>query len=1321
MKTQKLLNHYAAASMLLCLGVSNIQIVSAATANLSDTPLFLTTHAESNMFFIYDDSGSMASEMLTPQDNGDLGGVYCHENTSPDPATVAFNTKCAGGSGTSLMYIYAKDTKSFPAGQGIVGKNSAGKDVPINNGDGAPVAAWYLRSHDYNAQYYNPNTVYKPWPPSSNATTTTFYPNSSPTAAPVSPLSTTVVDLTRTDWSGLTGIQAAHYYTWKDTNGDGLPTSGEGTLVQISTPTELQNFANWFTYYRTRSLAARGSVGSVISDIGNNVQMRVGFMAINDGSNNTKMTSISTPNNTDPSSPGVKNRRSVLNSLYKLSAANGTPLLDSLQKAGNYFACDGNATPFTTSDCALDPAVKACQQNFIVMITDGEYNGSYTAAPGRDIADNLISTSPRAGDTAFDGDPYASNASNTLADLAMYYYEHDLDGNNMNNQVPTVCGVDENAGQHAVFYALSFGISTDIIQPPFHPQLNIAPNNCTVTTIPDPYNYINPKTGLTASISGWKTSGWPWKDATTDPHYRINDLVHATFNGRGKYYPATSPELLVAGLKDTVSNINSRRGAAAAVGLNSTSNTTGTQVYFARFYSGNWFGELSADTLDPLTGALIAHAWDAHGTTAGLLNTLSNDQVRDPDNDSILVAPAPAPTGYQSANSTSITRAVVTFNPGAIAAPYGIGFHWTKLASAQKDDLRTNSSGTLDPDAIAQMRLNYIRGDHRCETGYTTDLTRDRCPDAAKIFRTRKDNTSNFTRLGDFINSSPIYVGTPVGGYPNTAPFPTGGDTYQNFKDGVSNAAFSSVSNNAKTRTPMLYLGGNDGMLHGFNTTSGQEVFAYIPNTLFAAATPVNGADGLHKLTEAGQHRSYVDLTPTIADAYTETPSDPTKKWRSILVGGLRHGGKGIYALDITDPDYLISATGSIREDHTAEKVMWEFNDATSPGNMGYSYSQPVIAPLRIGSGNTVNDIAWFAIFGNGYNSTNGNAILYLVKLSGPSGTGSVYTIDTGVGNPASTSGVTPNGLSSPAVIDVDGDGIYDRVYAGDLYGNMWVFNLAGLPSSWTNTAASTLFTAKNGSGEVQPITVKPVVMRNTATASGTAPNLLVLFGTGQYMAEGDQTSTSTQSFYGVWDNGTRNLTRTDLQSQLITTVNASFNVTTTTTTTKTIRILNNGSVDYTTKHGWSMDFDPRERIVSKATLLGNTLIFPTIVPSDAGCGGGGTSWLMAVNPLNGNTPGISVFDVNGDHSIGNPDDYLAPGGSSPQIIAGLQNPNMTPDYAYAAPSNTASGNNPKPCAKGSYIQAIGTATNATTTAQSMCVEGGSGKPGRYSWHQVGF
>ncbi len=1167
--------------------------VLAAPGTLPKSPLFLSAAVEPNVYFIFDDSGSMEWENLVaggsqglPFLSGWSGNYYMFPtvNNGLDQIYINSGSSCTSGSRQGCFPY------TTPAETSVSG-------------------AWRTRNHNYNALYYNPEITYRPWP-GKDTSNNNLYADASPTAAPVDPNGTATMDLTQNftflnytanlGWYQET-IFPARYYTWTDTNGNGVVDTTDGrTLVEIrpgstytgsanrtdcaAAPTctyaeEIQNFANWFTYYRKRQYVGKNAVGSAVN---NTDDKRMGLDIFN-GGNQINAASMS----------NTTNKSNFLQTLYGLNlpcdwnTCPGTPARTALQRVGDLY--EGSSSPI------LGPtAGGACQQNFSILVTDGHWNGG---SPG-------VGNTDGDGNTAYDGAPYADSFSNTLADVAMHYYERDLKPSTHDNLVRTTTE-DPNPAQHMVTFGIAFGLS----------------------------GTLDPNTDDPTSAS---FPGWPDPTDNQDDE-RIDDLWHAAYNGRGTFLSAQTPDDLVTGLNNALGEIAGRKGSAAAVAFNTTSLNTNSELYLALFNSGDWDGDLLAFPLNAVTGAVSStSSWSA----ANKLDAMTS-------------------------------RTILTYNPSVAD---GVAFQWNDLDSSQQNDLRTNSSGTLDSVAAGLARLGFIRGDRGCEASNTSDPCNYVDAGTGTSF-TSKSFRDRASRLGDIVHSAPVYVGAPELSYPAAAPFPTtSGQTYADFR------------NNYANRSGTVYVGANDGMLHGFRASDGQEILAYIPSMVYSTGA----AEGLHYLTEPGyNHLFYVDLSPTVSDAYIQTTPTGGTGWKTILVGGLRGGGRGLFALDVTNPGGF-SETGSA----PADTVMWEF---THP-DLGYTYSEPKIALQKTGN----NSGEWVVIVGNGYNSTggtgsvcDGEAALFVLNiedgLDGIWSSGDYDVICTGVGSPSDR-----NGLATPAIVDSDNDGTVDRVYAGDLKGNLWVFDLSNGNRKVAYKQGNTpkpLFTAASG----QPITVEPEVVGNTdvTTSASNAPNLIVLFGTGQYLVSADTTSTTTQSFYGVWDHGTHSLTRGDLVAQTITN----------STTNANARELTANTVDYlktSPDEGWYVDLpDSGERSITNPLARGSVVLFNTTIPDADPCLGGGSGWFMALDFLSGGRPADPVFDLNNDGVVDALDKLNgnAPGG-------------MRLDPKIGMPTETACmGNN---C----YTSGTNVTTGDEVDKTVMKDLGGIGT-GRFSWEEL--
>lgn len=459
-----------------------------------------------------------------------------------------------------------------------------------------------------------------------------------------------------------------------------------------------------------------------------------------------------------------------------------------------------------------------------------------------------------------------------------------------------------------------------------------------------------------------------------------------------------------------------------------------------------------------------------------------------------------------------------------------------------------NSLGINHAEAIA-----YLRGDQSLENSTSKPLRR----------RT--------TRLGDIVNSSPLIV-SPLNDYGYRS---LGG------ADPYDYAAY--LATKKASRKPMVFVGANDGMLHAFHGESGVEQFAYVPvaslghmgNLLF----PYRAED---KDDQVFTHRYYVDGPINVSDAYY------SGSWKTVLVGALGAGGRGVFGLDVS------SATS-----FAASGVLWDINDRSSDvnikNNIGHVLAKPVIVPVKVGT-----SVSWKAIFGNGYNSINNRAVLFIVDIA----TGAVTTVQ------AAEAGYSgPNGLGEVIVLDrfvgstaaTGRDGYADTVYAGDQNGAVWKFDLRSASPAAQTTP---FFIATDAAGDRQAIT------GGFEAASGPRSGVMLYFGTGSFSFVNDPTDKQVQTFYGVLDTGT-SVTRADLQQQ---------SVLTQATGSRTTSMLAMGAG----KKGWYINLlvgsvGTGERFVGTPRVESGIVFFATFDPNSTdACATGGTNRLYGLSALNG-------------------------------------------------------------------------------------------------------
>lgn len=873
---------------------------------------------------------------------------------------------------------------------------------------------------------------------------------------------------------------------------------------------EETNYKNWYKYYRTRMLAAQTYIGLAFRGIKDT--NRVGFARINK-STSTTIDGTATDTILLPVKEfNATNRSTFYSTLYNVSASGWTPLRRAMDSVGVYFSRGANGgSPWADNPSNItNPGnFSQCRQSYNILMTDGYWNdASATTDAAQANVDGTDGTAiTRPGNTNYVYTavaPYSDQQSNTLADVAMYYWNRDLaPGDVLANKVPTTASDPVAVWQHLTQYTVGFGVEG---------KLNTDYPNLTNSEILQ---------RITAgSIS--------WPDPSSDDPSKLDDLWHAAVNSRGGFFNASNPTEFVSALNSTLKEIESYSGSFSVTAANSTSISADSAIYQAGFLSG-WVGRFYKYTLNATTGVV-------------------------------------SDTPTKATTPEAVDRNILTWGASGAAAT----FTWSNLSETEKSNLNTNPD-TGVADTSGESRLNYLRG---IQSGEVQN---------GGSFRNRKlsAGTTGTAVLGDIINSSAVYVSNEDYGYADkvSALTETEKTSYKTFN----------ASTDKSSRTKMVYVGANDGMLHGFDVGTLVEKFAVVPSAVYPKLNLLTSTDYAHEY--------YVDGSPVVGDAYINS------SWKTVLLGSTGAGGKSVFALDITDPAHF-----------AAGKLMWQFDtsNTTYANDIGYSIPHPSIVRLHNGK--------FVALIANGYNSTNGHAVLFIVDIEDGS---VIKAIDTGVGS--------DNGLSSPAPADKDGDRITDYVYAGDLKGNLWKFDLSS--DTVADWAATKLFTACSedtcSDSNRQPITSKPEAMRHPKGG------IMVLFGTGSYFSTSDNAAARIEAIYGVRDYGSVNLIRTNLIKQKIL------------AEADDTRIVSNTEVDYSTKKGWYLPLvypdtsttATGERVVNDVVLSSSKLIITTLIPSAASsCDPGGNSWLMELDPINGARLNYVVLDINNDGALNDSD-----------------------------------------------------------------------------------
>ena len=398
-----------------------------------------------------------------------------------------------------------------------------------------------------------------------------------------------------------------------------------------------------------------------------------------------------------------------------------------------------------------------------------------------------------------------------------------------------------------------------------------------------------------------------------------------------------------------------------------------------------------------------------------------------------------------------------------------------------------------------------------------------------------------------------------------------------------------------------IYVGANDGMLHAFKASNGsvagsagRELFGFIPSEVISR---------LKNLTSTGySHEFFVDGDVVVSPKTVETGN------KNLLFAALGRGGKGLFGLDVSNP----ATFGNTN-------FLWEYTPAgstvaASDADLGLMLGRPVYVKMNGGKG--------AVIVGNGYNSTSGKAVLYIFLLDTSGQVTEVKKID--------TLADSDNGLATPGFTDVDGNGTVDFIYAGDLKGNVWKFDVSGTTSSsWVVSLTGVpLFVAKDASDIRQPITAPMTVSINTVAGDTHEGKRFVFFGSGSYFQTGDPANTSTQTWYGLIDENSAITARTQLTVRSVATSG--------TFTGKPVRSFSAAVVgDMIGKKGWYLDFTSPagERMVTRSVvykLAIPTLISSSIIPAASDpCIPGGTGYVNALSPFSGGSVTTGILDVN--------------------------------------------------------------------------------------------
>jgi type IV pilus assembly protein PilY1 len=757
----------------------------------------------------------------------------------------------------------------------------------------------------------------------------------------------------------------------------------------------------------------------------------------------------------------------------------------------------------------------------------------------------------------------ALNISDTLADVGYYYYQNDLRTAALGNCTNTITNTGGSTTYSNLCENNVLGSGKDSNQQQHMTTFTLGLG--VSGTIQYESNYES--AGDIAGVSQYfdinnGTVNWP---NPTNQDAKIDDLWHAAVNGRGTYYAANNAETLSAGIRGALAGVAAQVGSSSAAATSNLEPVAGDNfVYVALYRTVKWDGDLLSYTIDPNSGVISTTAlWSAQ---TNLDATVAAAQAASAGTDGRTIkyfnsAATNKLKDFTNANLTTDGK-IANFSNFCTKSPI------PDQCGTDSGDLNATQKGLANASANL---IKYLRGSavNEEETGVDT---------ANRLYRDREHV------LGDIVNAVPVYVKKP-------------GFTYDTFD--TTYAGFK-TANIARLGT--TYVAANDGMLHAIDATAGTERWAYVPSFVMG---------NMWKLADRsyGDNHTYLtDGSPTVADICTglkngagnEQLCNSAGDWKTILVAGLNKGGCGYYALDVTDP--------------ANPKGLWEFSNA----NLGYSFGNPVVAKRADGT--------WVVIFTSGYNNYpsngcgttgDGNGHVFVVNAATGALLEDIVTYTTGT-TPAGTT-ATPNGLAKlNAYIDNAALPIVDRLYGGDLLGNVWRFDIDSkyLPAG---KEAVLLAALKDGSGNAQPITTKPEL--GEVKAGGSNYNV-VFVGTGKYLGNDDRADTSQQSIYALKDqltaSGITTLrgTGSTMVPRTLTQTSASSNGA---LAGRTIRTISGSTMDWTSADGWYFDFNPGgtspgERVNVDMQLQYNVLTLAGNVPESNMCSVGGSAYLYYVD-----------------------------------------------------------------------------------------------------------
>lgn len=599
--------------------------------NLAELPLKAAVLAKPNLVYGIDDSGSMDWEVLLPTSSGLM---WWNGTTGWDAAT---GKPLFGGSATPYAYLFPVGwiPSANPAGDAPGGGIYGSSETYYRAVPPTPEFAW-LRSPAFNPQYYDSSITYKPWAPGYFGGSLKTFADSPPAAAKIHPTETGAPTFNLTqDWnatnagtkwtvngyrfyvepgmkvpsgsrlvadsatsgacngstdrnlttdlttaSGKRCFASIAYYPATFWNAENCTVDGNTCVLAPNGTTklkryeiksgntfpsgrgyaaEMQNFANWFTYYRKRKLSLAGSMGQVLENL---TGVRMGTMLFTQAAQSTPPSIVMYDAD---ATAAASNRLRTLGDFYRLTPDTAaTPTHKTMQVIGDQFNTNTGIVQY------------ACQRNAMFVVTDGFANAPSGV------------TVPAYSKAVYGADaPYATTPNGSLADLGLAYYTRQLRASGASalaaGKVPvstsTAPNADRNPNLHVNTYAISLGLSGTIWP-----------------SATDPF--------VTAPA---------WPTPVADTPSMLDDLWHATLNGRGLMLLASNPTSTADGIRAVINDILNQTGAQGGIAVSTVNLQRGDlRAYFGTYNPAGWVGDLTANPISPSTGDVSATpAWSA--------------------------------------------------------------------------------------------------------------------------------------------------------------------------------------------------------------------------------------------------------------------------------------------------------------------------------------------------------------------------------------------------------------------------------------------------------------------------------------------------------------------------------------------------------------------------------------------------------------------------------------------------------------------------------------------------------------------------------------